>query len=91
MTTKYTQIGLEDQAKAIAKLPAGRSWLQYGCISGHADGHKGSSGGTKQAGEDTPVEDENSCREGVVAKKMPAGLVWRNRRKVEAAGIERAA
>ncbi|TWT41394.1 Tyrosine recombinase XerC [Botrimarina hoheduenensis] len=69
MTMKYTHIGLEDQAKAIAKLPAGESWLHYGCTSEHADGHKGSSGGTTQPGEDTPGDDANPCREGDKAQK----------------------
>ena len=53
MTMKYTHIGLEDQAKAIAKLPAKESWLQYGCISGHADSHNGASGGIKRPEGDT--------------------------------------
>ena len=69
MTMKYTHIGLADQAKAIAKLPAGESWLHYGCISGHAHGHKGSSGGTTQVGEDASEADANPCREGALAQK----------------------
>lgn len=69
MTMKYTHIGLADQAKAIAKLPAGESWLHYGCSSGHAAGHKGASGGTTQTGEDAPEGDETPCREGVLAQK----------------------
>ncbi|TWT41517.1 site-specific tyrosine recombinase XerC [Botrimarina hoheduenensis] len=69
MTMKYTHIGLADQAKAIAKLPAGKSWLHIGCISGHADGHKKASGDTTQAGQDTPEDAVNPCRKGVLAQK----------------------
>ncbi len=39
MTMKYTHIGIDDQAKAVAKLPAAPSWLHYGCSLKHANGH----------------------------------------------------
>ena len=50
MTMKYTHIGIKDQAKAIAKLPAAQSWLHYGCSSEHADGHNLASGDTTKNG-----------------------------------------
>ena len=48
MTMKYTHIGIQDQAKTVAKLPAKESWLHYGCSSEHADSHKRSSGDTRR-------------------------------------------
>ena len=46
MTMKYTHIGIDDQAKAVAKLPAAKGWLHYGCSSKHSDGHSVASGDT---------------------------------------------
>ena len=61
MTMRYTHIGLEDQAKAIAKLPTYDNWLHYGCSSEHTDGHYVAYGGTTQPGEDGAKDSVNPC------------------------------
>jgi len=45
MTMKYTHIGIDDQARAVAALPA----LQMRCISGGGGGHSVSAAGTKHS------------------------------------------
>jgi len=59
MTMKYAHIGLDDQAKAIAKLPSAESWLHYGCSSEHSDSHKVALGDTTQPGQDSNDENLN--------------------------------
>ena len=59
MTMKYAHIGIQDQAKAIAKLPVSGSWLHYGCISEHSNSHSMTSGDTTQSGQDDEDEDVN--------------------------------
>ena len=40
MTMKYTHIGIDDQAKALANLPADGKWLHIGCNRRGVDGHE---------------------------------------------------
>jgi len=70
MTMKYTHIGIQDQAKAVAKLPAGQSWLHYGCSSEHSDTHSEASGDTTPSddGEHT-VTISHESKEAYDAKK----------------------
>lgn len=69
MTMKYTHIGIDDQAKAVAKLPAAKSWLHYGCSSEHIDSHYLTSGDTTQSGQDACEEDVNPCVERDMTQK----------------------
>jgi site-specific recombinase XerD len=56
MTMRYTHIGIDDQAKAVAKLPA--TVLQMRCISGGFDSHS-----TSQPGNHVPEKSgDNPCR-----------------------------
>jgi site-specific recombinase XerC len=55
MTMRYTHIGMDDRAKAVAKLPAPA--LQMRCISGGADGHSVSQPGTTEAAD----KQDNPC------------------------------
>jgi len=55
MTMRYTHIGIDDQAEALARLPrlgavAGQSALHGRCISGGFGGHSVSAGGTTAEG-----------------------------------------
>jgi hypothetical protein len=76
MTMKYTHIGIQDQAKAIAKLPAAGSWLHYGCTSEHADSHNMASGDTTQTGEDGIGEDVNpDVEQGLTQKSTGCPLL----------------
>ncbi len=59
MTMKYAHIGLDDQAKAIAKLLSAESWLHYGCSSEHSDSHNVAFGDTTQPGQDSVGESIN--------------------------------
>ena len=59
MTMKYAHIGINDQAKALANLPASESWLHIGCTSEHADSHNESSGDTTHPGEGGRDRDVN--------------------------------
>lgn len=81
------------QAKAIAKLPAGENWLHYSCSSGAAV--RGTPMVTtwrlvtlRGMGRMRLKEAQTLAQNGLWRKKTPAGLAWRSRRKVEAAGIE---
>jgi site-specific recombinase XerD len=85
MTMKYAHIGITDQAKAVAKLPAPRmadkSALHGGCISGGVGRHSPSSPGKTDCAE----KSENPCGDrgfGVECRHLANGG------KVEAAGIE---
>jgi hypothetical protein len=68
MTMKYTHIGLNDQAKAVANLPAPRmpaknavreQALHRRCISGGAESHSASSAGKT----DNPEKSESPCED----------------------------
>ena len=55
MTMRYTHIGIDDQAEALARLPrlgavAGQSALHGRCISGGVGGHSVSPGDTTPKG-----------------------------------------
>ena len=82
MTMKYAHIGIVDQAKAVAKLPAPRNGALHGrCISGGVRCHSPSSGG--KAGE--PEKSQNPCGDrgfGIKRRHLANGG------KLEAAGIE---
>ncbi len=69
MTMKYAHIGLDDQAKAIAKLPSAESWLHYGCSSEHSDSHNVTSGGTTKAEKGGEERDVNPYAERDLAQK----------------------
>ena len=56
MTMRYTHIGIDDQARAVAKLPAAA--LQMRCISGGAEGHSVSPPGSRSAAK----KGQNPCR-----------------------------
>lgn len=91
MTMKYTHVGIEDQARALAALPAPKadssddngqsSVLQMRCISGDSDRHSVSSDGVVSPA----PKRQNPCQsKGFVTDRhrlSPGG-------KVEAAGIE---
>jgi integrase len=82
MTMKYAHIGITDQAKAVARLPAPRKAALHGrCISGGVRCHSPSSAG--KTGD--PEKSQNPCgdRGFGVECRHPA-----NGGKVEAAGIE---
>jgi integrase len=90
MTMKYTHIGLDDQAKAVANLPApkrekadpaARSALHGRCIFGGAARLSVSSGGTEVSG---PKRQNPRSRKGFDARCRPLSANG----KVEAAGIE---
>ena len=73
MTMKYTHIGIQDQTKAVARLPASASWLHYGCRSEHADSHNVASGDTTDSDEDAHIASTSDCSEGGYDTKKPAG------------------
>jgi hypothetical protein len=85
MTMKYAHIGITDQAKAVAKLPAPRkadnSALHGRCISGGVGRHSPSSAGKTDDSEksETPCGDRGF---GVNRRHLAIGG------KMEAAGIE---
>jgi hypothetical protein len=82
MTMKYAHIGIVDQAKAVAKLPApGNGALHGRCISGGVGCHSPSSGGKVGEAE----KSQNPCGDrgfGIKRRHLAKGG------KVEAAGIE---
>lgn len=76
MTMKYVHIGLDDQARAIANLPAGA--LQMRCISGGVGCHSVSSDGKtpRKRKRPTPCPDKRlgvNCRHLSIGDKMEAG------------------
>ena len=95
MTMRYTHIGMDDRAKAVANLPSPKGWpapasdaasskdraLQMRCMFCGAEGHPLSSAGNG----DTLRKRENPCRsKGLVADRRQLATNV----KVEAAGIE---
>lgn len=102
MTMKYTHIGLEDQAKAVNRLPSlpapaepaaqntdAEKCLHYVCTSGGAAGQNGAAGVTDGHVSDKAQKCENPrCSKGLVAASQPVSQVDPNYQKVEAAGIE---
>jgi integrase len=91
MTMRYTHIGIEDQARALAKLPSLKpaapaspppgSALQMRCISGGFDGHSVS----RPVGDSTDKKGQNPCQgKGFDADRRQVSPPD----KVEAAGIE---
>lgn len=81
MTMKYAHVGIVDQAKAVAKLPApGNGALHGRGISGGVRCHSPSSGGKV----DQPEKSENPCGDrGFSIKRRHLA----NGGKMEAAGI----
>ncbi len=98
MTMRYTHIGIQDQAKAVAKLPVPKSSpnpvpaakthpdraLQMRCISGGAEGHSLSADGNAHS----DPEFKNPCQsKGLVADRRQLAAVV----KAEGTGISRPA
>jgi integrase len=97
MTMKYTHIGLEDQAKAIAKLPAipqppikaAGKCLHYVCTSSGADGQPGSEPVTHRRQKGRGQKRQNPRRsKGLDAESQRLAEDYPDCQKVEAAGIE---
>ena len=100
LTMKYTHIGLEDQAKAVSKLPypsndvseenlTTQSWQRYGSGSLHANSHSVSSHGTKTTSKAHSKNDKNPDKNrGSSNSKRCLALSGTNNIKMEAAGIE---
>lgn len=66
MTMKYTHIGLEDQARALAALPApGTTWQRSGSAPGVAERHSSTSADAHDSGVAPPGNDETPSGEGV--------------------------
>ncbi len=95
MTMRYTHIGIQDQAKAVAKLPVPKSSpnpvpaakthpdraLQMRCISGGAEGHSLSADGNAHS----DPEFKNPCQsKGLVADRRQLAAVV----KAEGTGVE---
>jgi len=91
MTMKYAHIGIQDQARAVAKLPSLNpatpasappgSALQMRCISGVSEGHSVSQPGTEPASK----KSQNPCQgKGFDTDRRQVSSLG----KVEAAGIE---
>jgi hypothetical protein len=79
MTMKYAHIGIVDQAKAVAKLPAPRNGALHGrCISGGVRCHSPSSAGKT----DEPEKSQNPAVTGVLALNVATSQTvakWRRR------------
>ena len=66
MTMKYTHIGLEDQARALAALPApGTTWQRSGSAPGVSGRHSSTSADANDSGVSPPGNDETPSGEGV--------------------------
>jgi integrase len=91
-TMKYTHIGLEDQAQALAGLPAPfasavRDGLQYGCISGGALSQELSPGGTARATSSQPGNEQTPVVPGFASSLVTTCHQLTACGKMEAAGI----
>lgn len=102
MTMKYTHIGLEDQAKAVNRLPSlpapqesaaqktgAEECLHYVCTPGGAAGQNGSTHVAAGHGNNEVPKRENPCRsKGLDAESQPVSQVDPIYQSMEAAGIE---
>jgi integrase len=84
MVMRYGHIGIEDQAKAIARLP--NPWQHIGSISSVPEGPRQASGGIDSQSLDKEAHDASSCglspSDTKGQKKTPpdkGGVLWRRR------------
>jgi hypothetical protein len=76
MTMKYTHIGLQDQADALAGLPLPKictngDWSGIGRVSGGVLGQEVSAGDSGDDPDDDPENEESPSREGVFFTVCP--------------------
>jgi site-specific recombinase XerD len=92
MTMKYTHIGLEDQAEALAGLPAPNTcknadWLGIGWKNGGAGGHSGSPDDTGPRPGGSPINEQSPAGAGLASSSVTNCHQLTVCGKVEAAGI----
>ena len=92
MTMKYTHIGLEDQAEALAGLPAPNTcrnadWLGIGWKNGGTGGHSGSPDDTGPGPDGVPNNEQSPAAAGLASSLVTNCHQQTVYGKVEAAGI----